>query len=515
VADLTAEAGQAQKALRETEDRYEKLLESVTTHTYSVTLDNGTPVSTTHGSGCLATTGFSPEEYASNPHLWIAMVHPDDREMVKRHVAELLAGKHVPPIEHRIRRKDGRLRWVRSTVVLHHDGNGQLHRYDGLIEDITERKQVEERFDLAVRGTDAGIWDWDLRTNEVYFSPHWKNMLGYEEDEIGKLYPEWENRLHPEDRERTLATIRAYLEGESTDYEQEHRLRHKDGTYRWILARGVAVFDESGKPYRMVGSHIDITQRKQMEAESREHEARMVAAQKIQQKLLPAEPPSLAGFDITGAIHPAAFAAGDLFDYLPMPDGSLGIVIGDVTGHGFAPALLMALTHAYLHTVIRTETDIAQMLSLVNRNLVHEVEGDRFVTLVLASLDPRSRSLTYASAGHPTGYMFDSSGNVKTRLESTGMPLAVLPDTVFPVSEPVLLVPGDVVILITDGVLEARSPEEEMFGEQRFLETVANHVDKKASEIIDGLYRAICDFSQREPPLDDIAVVVVKVNDVA
>jgi PAS domain S-box-containing protein len=375
-------------------------------------------------------------------------------------------------------------------------------------------RKSEERFDLAVKGTDAGIWDWDLRTNDVYFSPRWKSMLGYEDAEISNCFSEWENRLHPEDRERALATVQAYLEGESADYELEHRLRHKDGTYRWIIARGAAVFDRNGKPYRMVGSHIDITQRKQMETELKENEARLIAAQKIQLQLLPAQPPSVASFDIAGALYPAAFAAGDFYDYLRMPDGSLGIMIGDVTGHGFAPALLMALTHAYLHAAVRTETDIVEMLSLVNESLVHEVEDDRFVTLIFARLDPQSRSFTYASAGHPTGYVFDSSGNVKTSLESTSLPLAVLSGADFTVSEPVLLLPGDVVILITDGVLEARSPEEGMFGKRRFVETMPVHLDKTASEIIDGLYRTVCEFSQQQPPTDDITAVAIKVNDV-
>jgi PAS domain S-box-containing protein len=375
-------------------------------------------------------------------------------------------------------------------------------------------RRSEERFALAVRGTDAGIWDWDLTTNEVYFSPRWKGMLGYEEDEIGHSYFEWEQRLHPDDRERALAAVRDYLEEKSADYELEHRLLHKDGNYRWILARGAAVFDPKGKPYRMVGSHIDITQRKILQAELRDNQARLMAAQKIQQLLVPAETLSLAGFDISAQLHPAAFAAGDFFDYLPLPDGSQGIVIGDVTGHGFAPALLMALTHAYLHTAIRTETDISRMLALVNENLIHEVEDDRFVTLVFASLDPASRSLRYASAGHPTGYVFDSSGRIRIRLESTGMPLAVLPDTDFPVSDPIALLPGDTVILITDGVLEARSPDDDLFGLQRFLELVPGHLHQTANEIIDALYRAVCDFTQRQPPLDDVTAVVIKVHDV-
>lgn len=129
------------------------------------------------------------------------------------------------------------------------------------VRDITERKLAEralrdsqERFDLAVRGTDAGIWDWDLRTNAVFFSPRWKSMLGYQEHELKDDFAEWEDRLHPDDRERALATIREYLTSQRPEYELEHRLRHKDGTYRWILARGAAVRDAAGHVYRMVGT---------------------------------------------------------------------------------------------------------------------------------------------------------------------------------------------------------------------------------------------------------------------
>ncbi len=135
---------QMESDLRASEQRYRQLLGAVTTYTYSVEIDHQAPAAAQHSLGCEAATGYSPEEYAADHGLWMAIVHPDDREMVEGHMARVLKGETVPPLVRRIFHKDGRVRWLCDTIVPHHNSAGQLVRYDGLVEDITERTLAEE-----------------------------------------------------------------------------------------------------------------------------------------------------------------------------------------------------------------------------------------------------------------------------------------------------------------------------------------------------------------------------------
>jgi PAS domain S-box-containing protein len=179
--------------------------------------------------------------------------------------------------------------WVSANARPLRDECGALGGGVVVFRNITERKQAEEellrsreRFELAVRGSQDGLWDWDLRTGDVYYSPRWKSILGYEDHEIAHRIEEWEQRLHPDEHDRVLAANMAHVAGSTPLYEYEYRLRHKDGSYRWILARGVALRDAAGKAYRMAGSHVDITERKLAEEERhrlliREREARAEA----------------------------------------------------------------------------------------------------------------------------------------------------------------------------------------------------------------------------------------------
>jgi PAS domain S-box-containing protein len=370
----------------------------------------------------------------------------------------------------------------------------------------------EERFDLAVRGTDAGIWDWDLYTNQVYFSPRWKSMLGYANDELENHFSVWESRLHPEDARRAMATVHDYLSGKTKEYELEHRLRHKDGTYRWILARGAAVFGADGRPYRMVWSHLDITDRKRDAASLQEKETQMLAAQEIQRRLLPSGPPRLPGFDMAAATSPAGYAAGDLYDYLRLSHGRVGLVVGDVCGHGIGPALFMAAVHSRLRALAECHVEIEDILARANAHLVEESEPGMFVTVFLGCLDPQARTLSYASAGHPTGYVLDASGNVKAELKSTAPPVAIDAESLFPVVGPTHLQLGDLVLLLTDGVLETVAPTGDFFGIERTLQVVRSHRTRTAQEILGALHRAVSEFAHPDRLHDDVTAMIIKVT---
>lgn len=132
-------------------------------------------------------------------------------------------------------------------------------------EDEEKLRESEERYVLAVQGANDGLWDWDLKSNQVHFSTRWKSMLGFDEEEIGYEIEEWFRRIHPEDVENVRAALEAHLKAQSAHFESEHRMMHRSDTYLWMLCRGLAIRDEDGEATRMAGSLTDITVRKAFE----------------------------------------------------------------------------------------------------------------------------------------------------------------------------------------------------------------------------------------------------------
>jgi PAS domain S-box-containing protein len=208
---------------------------------------------------------------------WAAHLHPDDRDSAVQFCVDATRRQRDHDFEYRMIAADGRVVWLRDIVTVV-TRNGEADRLRGVMVDITEQRRRDEalresveRLRLAAQASNVGLWDWDLLTNHVVFSREWKSQLGYEDDEIRSHVTEWEQRLHPDDAATTRRALEAYMSGDQSEYAVEFRMRHKDGSWRWIYARGEVQRDSAGRPTRMLGCHVDVTERKRAEDERQAH----------------------------------------------------------------------------------------------------------------------------------------------------------------------------------------------------------------------------------------------------
>ena len=288
--DVT-ERMRAQEALLMSEKRYKRLLESVTDYGYSVKVENGRPVATSHGPSCVAVTGYTLQAYEADPNLWYRMIHEEDREAVTEQAARLLSGEAASPIEHRIIHKDGSIRWVKNTAVPRYDEQGNLIAYDGLVYDITERKQAEEalrtsedKYRTLVESSLQGTMIY--QDNRIVFANlAVAEILGYTVEELISLTPkEVKDLIHSEDRAFCFGRDRDRFAGKAEPSRYEFRTIRKDGTVRWVEIFS-NVIEYGGKS--AIQTHIvDITERKRTEEALRESEAHYRAIVEDQTELI-------------------------------------------------------------------------------------------------------------------------------------------------------------------------------------------------------------------------------------
>ena len=212
-------------------------------------------------------------------------IYPDDAELLHETFKKAIQDKSVYELEHRIVLPDGSVRWVYDRANPYFDMQGDLVRYVGSTLDITDRKtaelelrESEERLAFVLEGSREGFWDWNMETGTVQRNERWAEMLGYSFEDIGFTVPQWEELVHPEDKDRAWKSIMEHLEGHTSEHECEYRMLTRDGSWKWILDRArVVKRDKHGKPLRMAGTHTDIADQKKVEEALRESEQRMRA----------------------------------------------------------------------------------------------------------------------------------------------------------------------------------------------------------------------------------------------
>lgn len=283
--------------------------------------------------------------------------------------------------------------------------------------------------------------------------------------------------------------------------------RRKTGELCWSQQTITPMRDAAGRLSHFVSVSRDITELKQKE----EQDFQLQLARDVQCRFCE-PPPKVPGFDIGAASHPAYETGGDYFDFIHQPDGSIVIAMGDVKGHGYGSALLMALTRAYLRSFASTRLEVHEILARINHMLRKDLEQHQFVTLCLVRLQPECSKLSYANAGHVSGFVLFSSGETKHSLDSTGPPLGLFSDSEFLLAETIDLHGGELLILTTDGVTEATARDGNQFGARRVLDYVRTHASEPASQIANGVYEEARRYVEHDPQDDDITALVIKVE---
>lgn len=496
--------------------------------------------------------GYSSEELGS---MSVLDIHPPE------HLAEVLAAFHsqaagtmVRAENLPVRRKDGRILWADiSSNRISYQGRPCLI---GFFRDVTERKRAEEQLKVNLRSQRA-ISSLLRRTLESisldeqlenalvsltsipWLSLQAKGAIFVLDETTHELALRAKFGL-PQEMAASCARVplghclcgrsastREVLFADCVD--QRHETR-----YPGMLAHGhyCVPFVSNGQLlgvltlYLEQGHKLDpdeiaflatvgdvlagLLNRNQLEQSLRKRDAELTGAKTIQETLLPGSPPNAPGFDIAGHCYPAEVAAGDHFDYLWLPDGSLLLVLADVSGHGLGPAMVAADFCARLRTLSETVGDLSEIAVRANAGLYKETTGEIFVTTILGRLDTNNRSMNCLNAGHPDAVVLNSAGEIKARFSSAGLPFAIVPEVHYPADEAVPLADGDLVLFYTDGLVEAHSTGQTLFGFDRAIEIVRANQHRPAAEIVELLYRSVCRYTGADKPKDDITVLVVK-----
>lgn len=376
-------------------------------------------------------------------------------------------------------------------------------------EDITERINTEkhlQKFSNAVEQTADAV----LITNKEgiieYVNSAFETMTGYKKEEaVGQTPRIMKSGKHNNVFYKNLWSI--LLKG--NPYKGEVINKKKNGEYFWIQNTITPIKDSNKKITNFVSVIKDITEIKA----KKEQEIRLQIAKEIQQRLFTSNV-SIPGYDIAGKNFPADETGGDYFDIILTKEGNLWITIADVSNHGIGPALIMAATRAYLRAFTETSSDPAEIVGKLNNVLYSDLNEFQYVTLLLVRLNNLKNEFEYAGAGHVPAYLINSKCEVVHVLKSTGIPLGYKKNELYENNKITDINSGDILVMLTDGIIEAQDKYENEFGYEQILNLINCHRNETSEDIIGHIYREVCAFTQESQHEDDITALICKMNDI-
>jgi serine phosphatase RsbU (regulator of sigma subunit) len=321
-----------------------------------------------------------------------------------------------------------------------------------------------------------------------------KRFIGEFHSAFQDFYCAIEDQIAQDDRVMTRWKIRGIHQGE---------FRGMAPTGKEVEINGIGIFRFS--PEGKVVESWDSYDQFSLMRQSIEQELRM--ARRIQQAMLPEDMPRLNGWNILHHYQPAREVGGDFYDFFELPEGRLGMVVGDATGHGMPAALVMATARSMIRAVSQTSNSPGDVLKRVNDPLFMDIPSNMFVTCLYAILDPKSGRLLYANAGHDLPYLRRRSGEAE-ELRARGMPLGLMPGMSYEEKETILKA-GEAALFYSDGLVEAHDPQGEMFGFPKLRALVAEHGEQRSlgDLLLEELYSFVGKGWKQE---DDITLLTLR-----
>jgi len=519
--DIT-ERREAEERLRRSEQRFRRFVENANEILYSLSPDGHflyvSPTWT-------AKLGHPVDEVTGQPVA--RFIHPDDQRLFwdfLRHVLD--QGRSTFSVEYRALARSGHYRWHASSGAAYFDESGNKV-YMGVARDVTDRKrsQVELRAVLAHREEMARIIDrspsvvvlWRAGDNwPVEFVSQNVSQFGYTPEEILSGQVTFVTMLHPEDRDRVVAEVRAHAAVGHHEYSQEYRIVGRDGGVRWIDDRTAVRTGPDGRVTHHEGILTDITSRK--EAERREDEARerdLRTAREVQRHLLPNEQPKVADFEVDGLYLPSRHIGGDYYDYFEMGPRRWAFVVADVSGKGASAALVMAACRMALRVEAPRFQSPAALLRHVNHLLYPDVPDGMYISVVLCLLDLDAHQLTITRAGHEAPVVIRGESGAAEMPSPSGLAVGLDGGAIFDEALEESSVPfaqGDILVLYTDGITEATNDADEEFGRERLITTVARERARPIHNVVQEVDTALTAFIGTRPVGDDRTLVIVRMR---